>query len=266
MFFLSCLLGLCSPISGPKFLNSSLAWAMPARRRRRGNPGYRGLPSDMWGNYGAAPPHWLVRSSRKGGRGSVVVDDESEYSYGGESSYSSGDDEMLGLMLSDWGHAIASCKSTCYHNDNGMMELNQLQLSLWILSWCKKTSALDFINAYPPTHWSQSILATCVSQGKRPNRAEGHRKKRRAIGRKGTRKRRKSMARKTRRMIRKKKTEGQWFRPRWWVATALWHGLGLITFISQWLAWHTFNVGNVAIIVSALYQNTIHCQPHDSSG
>ena len=91
--------------------------------------GYRGLPTDMWGSYGAAPPPWLTsRSSRKGGRG--AADDGSEYSYGGESSYSSDDDEMLGLMLSDWGHVFASCNSTCYHNDNEMMELNQLQLSL----------------------------------------------------------------------------------------------------------------------------------------
>jgi len=29
---------------------------MPARRRRRGMGGYRGLPTDMWGSYGAAPP------------------------------------------------------------------------------------------------------------------------------------------------------------------------------------------------------------------
>ena len=74
-------------------------------------------------------PPWLTsRSSRKGGRG--AADDGSEYSYGGESSYSSDDDEMLGLMLSDWGHVFASCNSTCYHNDNEMMELNQLPLSL----------------------------------------------------------------------------------------------------------------------------------------
>lgn len=63
-----------------------------------------------------------------------------------------------------------------------------------------------------------------------------------------------------RRMIRKKKTEGQiviQIKVMTCHSTLAWSWL--VTFISQWLAWHTFNVGNVAIIVSALYQYTTHC-------
>lgn len=76
----------------------SIPEAMPARRRRRGSAGYRGLPADMWGSFGAPPPPWLARSrTRRGGRGHGDHDDEDsdEYSYG--SSSTSG--ELFGYKL-----------------------------------------------------------------------------------------------------------------------------------------------------------------------